>query len=114
LNSDASVRLLKGAGRPVNEAGDRAAVLIALRAVDAGVIFDEVTPERLIETIRPDVYVKGGDYRMLPERRLVESLGGRTVILDLVDGRSTTRIIERLNEVGTAGFTCRAGPPTSG
>ncbi len=100
LNSDASVRRLKGAGRPVNQAGDRAAVLAALRAVDAVVIFEEATPERLIEAVRPDVYVKGGDYRALPEQRLVESLGGRAVILDLVHGRSTTRTIERLSEVG--------------
>jgi len=96
LNSDASVRRLKGPGRPLVPERDRAAVLSALGCVDAVHVFDEDTPERLLAELRPDVWVKGGDYvrAELPEDRLVQSWGGRTVILPYVDGRSTTRLIE--------------------
>jgi rfaE bifunctional protein nucleotidyltransferase chain/domain len=95
LNSDASVRALKGPGRPINTEADRAAVLRALSCVDEVVVFDELTPERLIRDIRPDVYVKGGDYdeRTLPERDLVRSLGGTVRILDHVPGRSTSALV---------------------
>jgi D-beta-D-heptose 7-phosphate kinase/D-beta-D-heptose 1-phosphate adenosyltransferase len=96
LNSDASVRRLKGPGRPLVPARDRAAVLAALSCVDAVRIFDEDTPERLLGELRPDVWVKGGDYAdaELPEARLIRSWGGRTVVLPYVEGRSTTRLIE--------------------
>ena len=98
LNSDASVRRLKGKSRPVNPQSDRAEVLAALRAVDDVVIFDEQTAESLVELIRPDIYVKGGDYDMsnLPEAKIVESYGGHVEFVRLVEGRSTTNIINRL------------------
>jgi len=98
VNSDASVRRLKGAERPVRGQAERALVLAALEAVDAVAIFDEDTPLELINATRPDVIVKGGDYT--PEavvgRREVESWGGRVVIVPLTPGQSTTAIIEKL------------------
>ena len=102
LNSDTSVRRLKGPERPVNEEADRAEVLDALRAVDYVTIFDEPTAAELIEIIRPDVYVKGGDYTIatLPEAKIVRDYGGRVEFIDLVPERSTTRVIEKLR--GTA------------
>ncbi|MCX9193312.1 D-glycero-beta-D-manno-heptose 1-phosphate adenylyltransferase [Carbonactinospora thermoautotrophica] len=98
LNSDESVRRLKGPDRPVNPVEDRAVVLAALSCVDHIVVFDEETPAKLLEAVRPDVYVKGGDYtpEMLPETPIVWRLGGEVRILDYVDDRSTTRIIERI------------------
>ena len=102
LNSDASVRRLKGPERPLNEEADRAEVLDALRAVDYVTIFDEPTAAELIKIIRPDVYVKGGDYTIatLPEAEIVRGYGGRVEFIDLVPERSTTRVIEKLR--GTA------------
>jgi D-beta-D-heptose 7-phosphate kinase / D-beta-D-heptose 1-phosphate adenosyltransferase len=98
LNSDESVRRLKGPERPINSLEDRAHVLAALSCIDHIVAFDDDTPVRLIERIRPDVFVKGGDYRpdMLPERETVESLGGVVHILPYVEDRSTTGIIEHI------------------
>ncbi|MEF2277445.1 D-glycero-beta-D-manno-heptose 1-phosphate adenylyltransferase [Deinococcus sp. YIM 134068] len=98
LNDDASVRRLKGASRPINPTEDRAQVLAALSCVDLIVPFTEDTPARLIEALRPDVYVKGGDYtrETLPEAPLVESLGGEVRLLSYLDDRSTTGIIERV------------------
>ena len=98
LNTDASVRRLKGETRPVNTERDRAAVTGALAAVDYVVLFDEPTAETLIEKVRPAVYVKGGDYtrETLPEARVVEKYGGEVHFIDLVPGRSTTKIIEKI------------------
>lgn len=99
LNSDASVRMLgKGPNRPVNPLEDRAAVLAALRCVDAVIPFDERTPEALIAALQPNVHVKGGDYdaETLPETPLVRSYGGEVVILPLLEGRSTTSILKKL------------------
>jgi D-beta-D-heptose 7-phosphate kinase / D-beta-D-heptose 1-phosphate adenosyltransferase len=97
LNSDASVRGLKGSGRPVQDEQARAAVLAALEAVDLVVIFDEATPLELIRRIRPTVLVKGHDYR--PEevvgREIVEADGGELILVELVPGHSTTRMIEQ-------------------
>ncbi|MBP0462273.1 D-glycero-beta-D-manno-heptose 1-phosphate adenylyltransferase, partial [Streptomyces montanisoli] len=97
LNSDASVRRLKGPGRPLVPAGDRARVLRALACVDAVEVFDEDTPERLLAELRPDVWAKGGDYGAadLPEARLVEGWGGQVVLLPYLDGRSTTALATR-------------------
>jgi D-beta-D-heptose 7-phosphate kinase/D-beta-D-heptose 1-phosphate adenosyltransferase len=94
INSDASVRRLKGPGRPLNPAADRAAVLRALDCVDDVVIFDEDTPERVLARVRPDVWVKGGDYdgRELPEAAVLRRWGGLAVTVPYLDGRSTTRI----------------------
>jgi rfaE bifunctional protein nucleotidyltransferase chain/domain len=99
INSDASAQALgKGAGRPVNSAWDRAAMLRALRCVDRVVVFTEPTPERLIALLRPDVLVKGGDYREddLPEAALVRSYGGRVLIFPSVLGHSTTETLRKL------------------
>ncbi|GAT64460.1 D-beta-D-heptose 1-phosphate adenosyltransferase [Planomonospora sphaerica] len=95
VNSDDSVRHLKGAGRPVVGEEDRTEVLRALECVDAVAVFDESTPAALIERLRPDVWVKGGDYTEsdLPEAEVVHRAGGETVILPLVPGQSTTNLI---------------------
>ena len=96
LNSDRSVTNLKGDTRPINSEQNRAAVLAALECVDAVVIFDEDTPERLLSLIRPDVLAKGGDYR--PERIAGAAYAGRVEILPLLPGFSSTSIIDRLRE----------------
>jgi len=103
LNSDESVRALKGQDRPINPEGDRAEVLAALSCVDRVEIFGERTPERLIGVVRPDVYVKGGDYdaALLPERHLVYALGGRVAVMQHVTGRSSSEIIARVRAQGT-------------
>jgi D-beta-D-heptose 7-phosphate kinase/D-beta-D-heptose 1-phosphate adenosyltransferase len=97
INSDASVARLKGPGRPVVTALDRARVLEAFDCVDAVAIFDEDDPRAALSTLRPDIWVKGGDYgsTMLPEADTVARHGGRVVLLPYLTGRSTTTIIER-------------------
>lgn len=97
LNSDASVTRLKGAGRPLNTAADRARVLTGLASVDAVVVFDEDTPERVLDGLRPDRWVKGGDYTVasLPEAAVVRAWGGEAVVLPYVDGHSTTNLVDR-------------------
>ena len=99
LNTDASVRRLKGETRPVNRELDRAEVVGALAAVDYVVLFDESTAEALVEKVRPAVYAKGGDYtrETLPEAKIVERYGGEVHFIGLLPGRSTTKIIERIN-----------------
>jgi D-beta-D-heptose 7-phosphate kinase/D-beta-D-heptose 1-phosphate adenosyltransferase len=98
INSDESVRRLKGVERPVNPLDDRVQVLAALSCVDYIVPFEEDTPDELIRAVRPDVFVKGGDYTRatLPETELVEGLGGQVRILPYVEDRSTTGVIERI------------------
>ena len=99
INSDASARRLnKGPGRPINNAADRAFVLSALSCVSAVIEFDQDTPCELIETLRPDVYVKGGDYDMdaLKESQLVRSWGGAAIALPFVVGQSTSAIVARI------------------
>jgi rfaE bifunctional protein nucleotidyltransferase chain/domain len=102
LNSDASVRVLKGAGRPVNSEPDRATVLAALAAVDGVCLFEEVDALRLLAEVKPDIYAKGGDYTLdtinQPERRLIESAGGKVVILPGVPGRSTSNVLAKLGK----------------
>jgi rfaE bifunctional protein nucleotidyltransferase chain/domain len=96
LNSDTSVRRLKGPGRPVVPQEDRAAVLRALRCVDEVVIFDEDTPEAVLERLRPHVWAKGGDYTAadLPEAEVVARWGGRVELLPFLEGRSSTRLLQ--------------------
>ncbi|HYH04324.1 MAG TPA: D-glycero-beta-D-manno-heptose 1-phosphate adenylyltransferase [Bacillota bacterium] len=100
LNSDASVQRLKGPQRPVNHQDDRAEVLGGLAAVDYVVIFDDETAEGLVREIRPDIYVKGGDYsvKQLPESQIVAGYGGETVLIPEVPGRSTTNLIKKINQ----------------
>ena len=97
LNGDASVTRLKGAGRPVQPVQSRAEVLAALEAVDLVVVFDEDTPEQLIARVKPTVLVKGGDYsrEQVVGREIVEAQGGEVVLIDIVPGHSTTRMVER-------------------
>ncbi len=98
LNSDRSVRKIKGRGRPLVSERDRAAVLSALKVVDYVVLFGEPTPIRLIEAIRPDVLVKGADWKPghIVGEELVRSYGGRVRRITLLEGRSTSRIIDRI------------------
>ena len=98
LNTDASVRENKGPSRPINTERDRAEVVGALKSVDYVVLFGEKTSESIIAKVRPDVYVKGGDYTLdtLPEAKVVQSYGGRVAFVDLVAGRSTTNVIEKI------------------
>lgn len=100
LNSDASVRSIKGPKRPLQHEEDRAALLAALKATDAVAIFDQDTPSDLIDLVIPDVLVKGGDYtrETIVGRETVERNGGRVLPLPFVDGRSTTGIVERILE----------------
>ena len=101
LNSDASVRENKGPNRPVVSEGDRAIVLSALECVGYLTIFGEKTTVRILETVRPDVYAKGGDYSLSSlvqeERLTVESYGGKVVIIPAVAGQSTTNIIQKIS-----------------
>jgi D-beta-D-heptose 7-phosphate kinase / D-beta-D-heptose 1-phosphate adenosyltransferase len=97
LNSDASVRRLKGEGRPVQDERARAEVLAALEAVDLVVIFEEDTPIKLIAQVRPSELVKGGDYRRdeVVGREIVEAAGGGIVLVEIVPGHSTTSLVDR-------------------
>jgi len=107
VNGDASVRALKGEGRPVHPAEERAAVLAALAAVDAVCLFPEVDALAFLTIAQPDVYAKGGDYTLdtinQDERRLVERLGGRVVVLGGVGGHSTTATLHQLRRAAPAG-----------
>lgn len=104
LNTDASVRRLgKGSDRPVNGEADRLVLVAALESVDLVALFDDDTPYRMIETIRPDVIVKGGDYDMdtLDESRLVRGWGGSAVAIPFVHERSTTATLARIRAAGS-------------
>ena len=98
LNSDAGVRRLKGPSRPVNGLADRSAVIAAVEAVDAVISFDEDTPVELIRRLTPDVLVKGGDYTIdgVVGAADVQAAGGRVLLVDLIEGRSTTRLIDAI------------------
>lgn len=108
LNSDASARALKGSRRPIVPQADRARVLAALACVDAVIIFDSLTAEPLVAALRPEVYVKGGDYRLdddrsaapegrvPPEAAVVQGYGGRVAIVPFLEGYSTSSLIERI------------------
>ncbi|WP_012181943.1 PfkB family carbohydrate kinase [Salinispora arenicola] len=124
LNSDASVAELKGPDRPVMPQGDRSRLLAALSCVDAVMIFDESTPQATLTWLRPDIWVKGGDYAtgggepVLPEAELVRRWGGHTVVVPYLDGRSTTDMIAAAHERGRRGVASastadpRADPPS--
>ncbi|MGB9607574.1 MAG: D-glycero-beta-D-manno-heptose 1-phosphate adenylyltransferase [bacterium] len=101
LNSDESVKKIKGAKRPIMKEEERAEILASLEMVDYVVIFQETVPDELIKLIKPDVHIKGGDYSSpeeLPETPLVRSLGGEVVIAKGVEGKSTTNIIKTIIE----------------
>ncbi len=100
LNSDNSVHLLKGINRPVQNENDRAQILAALEMVDYVLIFDEETPEQVIAEIRPDIQVKGGDWKAeeIPEVKILEEYGGRLEIIPYLPGYSTSQIIDSIRE----------------
>lgn len=98
LNSDISVKSIKGPNRPINSQNDRAEVLCALSAVDYVVIFDEDSPKDLLEKIKPNVYTKGADYTLntLPEADVILRNNGWVEFIDFVEGKSTTKIIDKM------------------
>ncbi len=114
LNSDTSVRQLKGPLRPLVGQAERAQVMSALRSVDHVVIFEEVTAEKLVGELRPEIYVKGGDYTLAeadrvgakvpPEAAVVQSYGGRIELIPFLPGHSTTDLIKRIVELYQAQF----------
>ena len=101
INSNSSVKVNKGDKRPINDEKNRAFVLLGTKFVDFAVIFDEKTPEKLLDILKPNIHVKGGDYRKedLPETKTVEKNGGEVKILSFVDNISTTDIINKIIEV---------------
>jgi D-beta-D-heptose 7-phosphate kinase/D-beta-D-heptose 1-phosphate adenosyltransferase len=105
VNSDNSVRQLKGSGRPVIGEADRAALLAALACVDAVVVFEDSTPHRLLELLRPDVLIKGGTYSPdeVVGREVVAAYGGEIRVAGMVDGISTTKIVESIGSQSGAG-----------
>ena len=99
LNSDKSVKAIKGDSRPINCEADRAEILSSLRCVDYVVLFDENSPARLLEDIKPNVYTKGADYTLetLPERDIVIRNNIKVEFIEFVDGKSTTNVIKKIN-----------------
>jgi D-glycero-beta-D-manno-heptose 1-phosphate adenylyltransferase len=100
LNTDRSVKALKGPKRPLNSENDRAEVLATLNCVDYVVLFDEDTPAKLLDIIKPDIHAKGGDYNIdtLPEAEVIIKNGGKVVFIPLVKGKSTTSLIEKVSK----------------
>jgi rfaE bifunctional protein nucleotidyltransferase chain/domain len=98
LNSDKSVQALKGPGRPVIPQQERAEVLASLECVDAVVVFDELTPQKTVAALLPDILVKGGDWpgNQIVGREEVEGAGGKVVLIDVVEGYSTTEILRKI------------------
>lgn len=103
VTSDVNVRALKGAGRPLNSAEERAAVLAALESVAAVHIFPEFDARAFLQAVRPDIYCKGGDYTLdtinQDERRVLESMGVKIVILPVVPGKSTSALLEKIHRL---------------
>ena len=101
LNGDASTARLKGPGRPLVPARERARLLAALMTVRAVIIFEEDTADKLLRALQPDIYVKGGDYtdKPLPERATVEAYGGRVELIEYLRGHSTTQLINRIRKL---------------
>jgi len=100
LNSDKSVRNIKGPSRPINNEFDRAELLCALSCVDYVILFDENSPAELLREIKPDVHTKGADYTFetLPEAKIITENGGRIEFIEFVQGKSTTSILEKMNK----------------
>jgi D-glycero-beta-D-manno-heptose 1-phosphate adenylyltransferase len=103
INSDDATRQLKGAGRPVNSESDRASVLAALQSVDGVCVFKDPTATKFLAAVRPDIYVKGGDYTLgtlnQDERRAVETGGGKIVLVPFIPGKSTTSLLEKISRL---------------
>ena len=100
LNSDSSTRALKGDSRPINNENDRAELLSNLNCVDIVVIFDEISPEKLLVEIAPDIHTKGADYTIetLPEAKAIIEAGGKIEFIDFIEGKSTTNVIAKINK----------------
>lgn len=100
LNSDKSVKAIKGENRPINNENDRAEILCALSCVDYVVLFDENSPRDLLDAIKPDVYTKGADYTIdtLPEADIMKKNGTRVEFIEFVAGKSTTNVINKISE----------------
>ena len=100
LNSDKSVKSIKGQSRPINNENDRAEILSALRCVDYVVLFDEDSPRDLLDEMKPDVYTKGADYTMetLPEADIMKKNGTRVEFIEFLQDRSTTKTIEKMQQ----------------
>lgn len=100
LNSDKSVKLIKGEGRPINNENDRAEILCALSCVDYVVMFDESSPRDLLDEVKPDVHTKGADYNCenLPEADVILNNGGRLEFIEFVEGKSTTETIKKMQK----------------
>ena len=100
LNSDSSTRALKGDSRPINNENDRAELLANLNCVDIVVIFDEISPEKLLVEIAPDVHTKGADYTIetLPEAKAIMAAGGKIEFIDFVQGKSTTNVVKKIQK----------------
>ena len=103
INSDQSVRILKGAGRPLIPQEERAEILASLECVDGVLIFDELTPQRVIAALLPDVLVKGSDWpgNQIVGREEVEAAGGKVVLIDHLPGYSTTEIVQKIRAAGS-------------
>jgi len=98
LNSDVSVKKIKGEDRPINNESDRAEILKALSCVDYVVLFDEASPAEILRIIKPNVYTKGADYNLetLPEAEILKEVGIKAVFIDFVDNKSTTNLINKI------------------
>lgn len=103
VNSDSSVRRLKGKNRPIIPAKDRAEIVAALGCVDYVVLFNELTPKKLIEYLKPDILVKGSDYKLneIVGRKTLQKYGGKVITVPLVKGKSTTRLIKKICRICT-------------
>ena len=100
LNSDSSTKALKGDSRPINNENERAELLSNLNCVDIVVIFDEISPEKLLVEIAPDIHTKGADYTIetLPEAKAIIEAGGKIEFIDFIEGKSTTNVIAKINK----------------
>ncbi len=107
LNSDKSVREIKGEGRPINNEADRAEILCALSCVDFVVLFDESSPRDLLDEIKPDVHTKGADYSVetLPEADVILKNGGKIEFITFVEGKSTTNTIKKMRDISSQTHT---------
>ena len=104
LNSDSSIQRIKDDTRPINNFSDRAEILLNIRSVDYVVGFDDNTPVNIINIIKPDIHVKGGDYTIddvdnFPEHEVVLSYGGKVVIVELIEGKSTSNLLQKLDKI---------------
>ena len=101
INSDSSVKKLKGEDRPIVNENERAEILAGLSCVDFVTIFNETTAEKFLEVLKPDIYVKGQEYNLdnLPEAQVVKKYGGKTIQIPMIPGVSTTKLVERLKKI---------------